>query len=46
MNSIFKKNLYDLLYSYESETIQILACDNYDGFQHLSFQIFQKKMVS
>jgi hypothetical protein len=43
MNSIFKKNLYDLLFSYESETIQILACDNYDGFQHLSFHIFQKK---
>jgi len=39
----FFKVLYDLLFSYESEIIQILACDNYDGFQHLSFHIFRKK---
>jgi hypothetical protein len=38
----FLKFLYDKLFSYGSEIIQILACDNYDGFQHLSF-IFSKK---
>jgi hypothetical protein len=31
-----------LIVSYEEWIIQILACDNYDHFQHLNF-IFSKK---
>jgi hypothetical protein len=26
-----------------SEKFQIVACDNYDGFQHLNFVFFKKK---
>jgi hypothetical protein len=39
----FLKFLHDLLFSYEIKIIQILACDNYDGFQHLSFIYSEKK---
>jgi len=31
---------------YEEWKIQIVACDNYDGFQHLNFIFFTKKIVS
>jgi hypothetical protein len=27
-----------------SEKFQIVACDNYDGFQHLNFIFFTKKL--
>jgi hypothetical protein len=54
-NYFFKKNRFYkieiiifsqsvLTVSYEEWIIQILACDNYDCFQHLNF-IFSKKKV-
>jgi len=40
--------LHDLVWypPMRSENVQIVACDNYDGFQHLNFRFFTKKIVS
>jgi len=37
--------LHDLVWypPLRSENVQIVACDNYDGFQHLNFGFFTKK---
>ncbi len=39
----FENNLWFTMINVRNQIIQIVACDNYDAFPHLSFIFFQLK---